>query len=305
MSELKWRKCSKCRRPYPATLRYFPPDSKQPLGIKYCCRACRAGKEWHAIFWRPPLGHKRCSRCAEIKTNAEFNRNAKAEDGLRSECKACQARDGHGGEYRLRLPLGMKRCPNCGGVFPMTREYYGYSKNSADGWNRYCKECLRAKSKAERKKPGSLQRQLIYKRRNREKINAVRRDRYKNDAQQRARRKAEAHRRAAKKKNLPATLKADDVASAMRYWENRCAYCGSQQGFWNPITLDHFIPLASGGGTVSENMVPACASCNASKRHDAPGAWVIKRFGRRKGGAILRSIEEYFDSIRHGEERAA
>ncbi|MBX3579877.1 MAG: HNH endonuclease, partial [Rhizobiaceae bacterium] len=51
-----------------------------------------------------------------------------------------------------------------------------------------------------------------------------------------------------------------------------CAYCDST----GPLTQDHFIPLSSAKcpGTIPGNIVPACASCNSSKRARDPFSWV-------------------------------
>lgn len=35
------------------------------------------------------MDSKQCSRCGEVKPVTEFNKNSRAKDGLRSECKAC------------------------------------------------------------------------------------------------------------------------------------------------------------------------------------------------------------------------
>lgn len=43
-------------------------------------------------------------------------------------------------------------------------------------------------------------------------------------------------------------------------WGNGCAYCGCPAD-----TLDHVRPLARGGLTVRENLIPACSSCNLAK----------------------------------------
>ena len=42
----------------------------------------------------------------------------------------------------------------------------------------------------------------------------------------------------------------------------RCAYCGVKP---KELTIDHVVPLARGGGHTSENLVPACWSCNLAK----------------------------------------
>lgn len=47
----------------------------------------------------------------------------------------------------------------------------------------------------------------------------------------------------------------------------KCAYCGKKPRL---LTQDHVIPLSSGGGTVKENIVPSCKSCNSSKHVKLP-----------------------------------
>lgn len=43
-------------------------------------------------------------------------------------------------------------------------------------------------------------------------------------------------------------------------WNGRCAYCG------RPFeTLDHIVPLVSGGGTTKTNVLPCCLECNQQK----------------------------------------
>ncbi|MCZ2077912.1 MAG: HNH endonuclease [Bryobacterales bacterium] len=108
------------------------------------------------------------------------------------------------------------------------------------------------------------------------------------------------HRRRARKLSLPDTFTVDDWHIALDYWRNLCAYCGSQQGLWNPMSADHFIPLSSPDcpGTVPENMIPACQSCNASKHNYDSREWAIKKFGKRKAAQILKRINAYFDWLK-------
>jgi 5-methylcytosine-specific restriction endonuclease McrA len=42
----------------------------------------------------------------------------------------------------------------------------------------------------------------------------------------------------------------------------KCSYCGQKK----PLTMDHVIPLVSGGKHDISNIVPACKSCNSSKK---------------------------------------
>ena len=46
-----------------------------------------------------------------------------------------------------------------------------------------------------------------------------------------------------------------------------CQYCGCELGSENAMTFDHVIPRCKGGGTTWENIVAACAPCNARKGH--------------------------------------
>lgn len=51
-----------------------------------------------------------------------------------------------------------------------------------------------------------------------------------------------------------------------------CVYCG------NPgTTMDHVIPISRGGAHSIGNLVPACASCNSSKRHRTVMEWRLSR----------------------------
>ncbi|AXH47346.1 HNH endonuclease [Microbacterium phage Eden] len=52
-----------------------------------------------------------------------------------------------------------------------------------------------------------------------------------------------------------------------RYWH--CVYCGRVGS-----AVDHFYPTAKGGADEVQNLMPACLSCNASKRHADPIEWM-------------------------------
>lgn len=52
-------------------------------------------------------------------------------------------------------------------------------------------------------------------------------------------------------------------------WEYSCAYCGSP----HRLTFDHVMPLARGGEHTIANIVPACRSCNSSKKDRTPEEW--------------------------------
>lgn len=54
----------------------------------------------------------------------------------------------------------------------------------------------------------------------------------------------------------------EDWLHMLRIWGFACAYCDSG----DRLTKDHVVPLSRGGSNSIGNIVPACLSCNSSKR---------------------------------------
>ena len=73
--------------------------------------------------------------------------------------------------------------------------------------------------------------------------------------------------------NLETTSKAEAKRmwrkSIKDQWENKCAYCESDE----TITLDHIIPQCKGGLDIKTNVVACCHSCNQSKGHTPWEEW--------------------------------
>lgn len=65
----------------------------------------------------------------------------------------------------------------------------------------------------------------------------------------------------------------------------RCAYCKTPVEF-SVVEFDHFIPVKLGGKTEISNMLPACKTCNRSKRDKMPEVWILKKFGQVLGEQI-------------------
>ncbi len=53
-----------------------------------------------------------------------------------------------------------------------------------------------------------------------------------------------------------------------------CAYCGA---VGVPMQKDCVLPISRGGRYTLPNVVPACASCNASKCNDEVTAWLRRK----------------------------
>lgn len=58
--------------------------------------------------------------------------------------------------------------------------------------------------------------------------------------------------------------------------DGRCVYCSSKP---RSLTIDHYVPIASGGKHKVSNLVPACKPCNSSKGAREPEEWIETRRG--------------------------
>lgn len=54
----------------------------------------------------------------------------------------------------------------------------------------------------------------------------------------------------------------------------RCAYC---QATGLPLQRDCILPISRGGRYTLDNVVPACASCNASKHNSEVTGWLRRK----------------------------
>jgi len=92
----------------------------------------------------------------------------------------------------------------------------------------------------------------------------------------------------AAKKRLRADLTAEQWEAILQAFFFACAYCGDDRG---ALVMDHVIPIARGGGTTRENIVPACGYCNGSK-----GAKTIEEWCRE----CLKDVASILDRIERG-----
>lgn len=77
----------------------------------------------------------------------------------------------------------------------------------------------------------------------------------------------------------------------------RCAYCKSCVDF-SLVEFDHFIPVKLGGKTEVSNMLPACKTCNRSKRDKMPQDWIVKKFGQTIGKEIYNECKSILENLK-------
>ena len=78
--------------------------------------------------------------------------------------------------------------------------------------------------------------------------------------------------RRARVKELPSTLTLGQWNTIKIAFDNRCCYCGKVK----PLAQEHFIAVANKGEYSHNNIVPACKSCNSSKRDKDFFEWYSK-----------------------------
>lgn len=82
-----------------------------------------------------------------------------------------------------------------------------------------------------------------------------------------------ANRRTAKANAPFNDLTIEDWNESLKYFNSECAYCGCDEN----VEQDHVIPISKNGGHTKSNVVPACRSCNSSKRQRFIEDWYSKQ----------------------------
>lgn len=81
------------------------------------------------------------------------------------------------------------------------------------------------------------------------------------------------HNRRVRTKDTLTTLTAKQWRDCQKHFDNKCAYCCAD----GKITKDHFVPVIKGGEFTVRNIIPACESCNRSKRDRDFFDWYPKK----------------------------
>jgi len=87
--------------------------------------------------------------------------------------------------------------------------------------------------------------------------------------------------RAARRRSKRVAAADNDLTAAQ--WEvildawDGCAYCGAQASADASLQRDCVLPISRGGRYTTENVVPACRSCNASKCNEEVTHWLRRK----------------------------
>lgn len=213
---------------------------------------------------------KICSKCKRELTLAHFNKNKKNKDGLRGECRECQAKQKR--EYREK---------NKEKISKYNKEY---SKKYNKDYIRKNKDILNEKKRKwyEENREEILKYKIEYRENNKRKILEYNRAYSKKN---RDRLLIWAQKRRTIKKKLPSELTEEEWENTKRYFDNSCAYCGRKV----PLSQEHFIPLSKGGEYTVNNIIPSCKSCNSSKKDKDFFLWYpkFKYYSKQREKQIL------------------
>jgi HNH endonuclease len=89
----------------------------------------------------------------------------------------------------------------------------------------------------------------------------------------RSRRARFARRRKRRLDRVVNDLSDEEWAALKAAWKG-CAYCGATDG---PLQRDCVMAISRGGRYTVDNVVPACATCNASKCNDEVTSWLRRK----------------------------
>jgi 5-methylcytosine-specific restriction endonuclease McrA len=99
-----------------------------------------------------------------------------------------------------------------------------------------------------------------------------------------------------KKLTLDDTLTNKQWVFALDFFGHRCAYCGSN----NSLEEEHIVPVSKDGAREASNIIPACSSCNSSKRDKDLSDWLNSRFTKRDVKTVTKRIDEYISATFNG-----
>ena len=102
----------------------------------------------------------------------------------------------------------------------------------------------------------------------------------------RSRKARYARRRQRRMRSVEHDLSAEQWTALKEAWGG-CAYCGVSG---KPLQKDCVLALSRGGRYTLDNIVPACASCNASKCNDEVSGW-LRRKRLDEKAFLLRHVE--------------
>jgi len=203
---------------------------------------------------------------------------------------------------RVVLGIAMnKYCPGCKNTKPYSE--FQKHKNRPDGLQSWCKECFAKKELSYKERRKELRttpqhkayvkeymektgKELIKKYKKSEKYKATilkygrsvsgkeSSKRYRQSENGKRSQQVRHERRRAALANAEGAFSIPEWKLVVKEYNNLCAYCNTKN---ENLQIDHVVPLSRGGRNSIDNIVPACGSCNSSKRDKTLIVWMYER----------------------------
>ena len=239
---------------------------------------------------------KCCCKCHEWKPRSEFSTHKSGKDNLRSECRSC-----------VSTSNLIYRTENREKVLAQKAIYRAEHRAELNEKSAIYK---RLKRESQPPKPKKEKQVYVKKRRSADLLKLdrlvcgeIKRKRVPRKTRPASKDFSSSPKRAAREHGKPAKFSKIDALNAIAAFNGCCAVCGRPPGLWHSIALDHWVPVTSPNcpGAVGWNLVPLChgvGGCNNSKNNRDAEEWLIDKFGKRKGMAILKRIESYLEGCK-------
>lgn len=280
------KECISCERTFKRNSDYFLKNKRYKDGLESRCKECRGRNFTSKAHIKK--GYKICSKCKEeLPANTDhFTSSKRHSYKVGPTCKVCL-----GGKYTKWLSVtiedGRKYCSGCEEQKPVTDEYFFRDNFSNDGFYSMCKVCKSQKTSKwfDKNKEYREEYDRKYYLRNKEYYSLM----HKKFIRENAGYEAVANqKRVAMMKKLPNTFTLEDWNKAKEHFNFKCAYCEMVEEeninkFGRGLEQEHVVPLSKGGPFTADNIIPACRTCNSSKRDKPMIKWFRKQIFYTQG----------------------